>query len=190
MFVCSLFTSTRVFPRLVLMEKTDVLDRRVRLEDIYATLVNAVAKTRNESTQKDAALASAIDPRIETAKLIDESTVFAIIAEAEEAVKSEPNVLELDAPVTICGDVHGQFLDLIKLFRTAAGGGLLHDTPKTPSQTRRLPDRILRGLKAEPRNNSTFLFLGDHVDRGPDSFTCMIYLLALKGAFPERIFLL
>ena len=56
------------------MEKTDVLDRRVRLEDIYATLVNAVAKTRNESTQKDAALASAIDPRIETVKLHNETT--------------------------------------------------------------------------------------------------------------------
>jgi serine/threonine-protein phosphatase PP1 catalytic subunit len=78
-----------------------------------------------------------------------------------EALKRDPNLLELTAPITIVGDLHGQFYDLLEFFKL---GG---DPPTTK-----------------------WLFLGDYVDRGPCNVETFAYLLALKIRYPEHVFLL
>ena len=72
-------------------------------------------------------------------------------SQAKEILSKESNVQEVKCPVTVCGDVHGQFHDLMELFRI---GGKSPDT--------------------------NYLFMGDYVDRGYYSVETVALLVALK----------
>ena len=90
----------------------------------------------------------------------NEDKINDLINKAKEIFIKEDNVRNVHAPVTICGDIHGQFFDLLELFDI---GGRCPDT--------------------------NYLFMGDYVDRGYQSIETLCLLLCLKIRYPTRIFL-
>jgi len=94
-------------------------------------------------------------------KPLSEAEVKALCEKAKEVLTDESNVQPVRAPVTICGDIHGQFFDLLELFRT--GGEI---------------------------PNTNYIFIGDFVDRGYNSVETFELLLCLKLKEPAHITLL
>jgi len=94
-------------------------------------------------------------------KILPENAVKILCEKATEIVEKEPNIVQVQTPVTICGDVHGQFFDLMELFK--AGG-------KPP--------------------DTNYLFLGDYVDRGYNSIETVTLLIALKVKYKDKVTLL
>ena len=94
-------------------------------------------------------------------KPISEHQVISLCDRARDIFSLESNVHVVNAPVTVCGDVHGQFHDLIELFKI---GGKPPDT--------------------------NYLFMGDYVDRGYHSVEALTLLLLLKVRYKDRIAIL
>lgn len=93
--------------------------------------------------------------------VLSENEIKILCDLSREIFISQPVLLELEAPIKICGDIHGQYYDLLRLFEY---GGF------------------------PPEAN--YLFLGDYVDRGRQSLETICLLLAYKIKFPENFFLL
>lgn len=108
--------------------------------------------------------ASDIDNWLETIKegtILPERELRILCEKVKEILIEESNVQPVKAPVTICGDIHGQFHDLLELFNK--GGEI---------------------------PNTRYIFMGDFVDRGFNSVETFQLLLCLKMKYPAYITLL
>ena len=92
---------------------------------------------------------------------ITKEEVFYACDKVMELLIKEKNLLELEAPITVVGDLHGQLYDFLEIFRLQ-----------------------------QPPPQSKFLFLGDYVDRGYYSIEVLMYLVCLKIKYPDRVYLL
>ncbi|KAJ3414966.1 PsbP domain-containing protein 3, chloroplastic [Chytridiales sp. JEL 0842] len=79
--------------------------------------------------------------------------------------ESDPSLVDIPVPegskLTVCGDIHGQYYDLLNIFQ-------------------------LNGL---PSETNMYLFNGDFVDRGSFSVECILTLFAYKMLYPKAMYL-
>jgi gluconate kinase len=96
--------------------------------------------------------------RMSRGKILGEEEVTQILDALSDILYSEENVLQLQSPIVICGDLHGQYEDVELLLEQAT------------TDVRR--DR--------------FLFMGDYVDRGHHSLNTFRLLAKYKLQYPGQ----
>ncbi|GFZ49092.1 protein-serine/threonine phosphatase [Saitozyma sp. JCM 24511] len=99
--------------------------------------------------------------QVRQCKHLPERQMKMLCARVRDLLLEESNVHLVQSPVTVCGDIHGQFWDVLEIFRQ---GGEAPDT--------------------------SYIFMGDFVDRGYYSLETLTLLLVLKARYPDRITLL
>jgi serine/threonine-protein phosphatase PP1 catalytic subunit len=92
---------------------------------------------------------------------LEEWEISTLCVQARVVMMQQSMLLELATPIKICGDIHGQFHDLIRIFEVAG-----------------FPPDV------------NYLFLGDYVDRGRQSIEVICLLFAFKIRYPGNVFIL
>ncbi|KAJ1360451.1 hypothetical protein KIN20_019422 [Parelaphostrongylus tenuis] len=83
-----------------------------------------------------------------------------------ELFKMESTLAKINPPIVIVGDIHGQYIDLLRMFSKFSEGNQ-HGSMRVK-----------------------YIFLGDYVDRGRRSLECICLVLTLKILFPRKYQLL
>ncbi|KAL4498517.1 hypothetical protein ABPG72_019635 [Tetrahymena utriculariae] len=120
-----------------------------------------VVNSNNNSVSKEYNNLERQIEKVMECKILPEAEVKSLCEKIREILKNEQNVQNVKAPVMVCGDIHGQFYDLMELFAIAG----------------KLPE-------------TNYLFMGDYVDRGYHSIECVTLLFLLKIRYKDRITIL
>lgn len=133
--------------------------------DVESIAVDAAydgVRLENEMTQE---FIDDMTERFKNGKLLHKKYVYQIIMAVKKIVYDEPTMVEMEVPegvqLTVCGDTHGQYFDLMELFR----------------------------LNGTPSESHYYLFNGDFVDRGSWSTEIALLLYANKWLRPNCFFI-
>ena len=92
---------------------------------------------------------------------LKEEEIKFLIDSSLQIMKAQKMLVELEAPLHVCGDIHGQYYDLLRIFETCGYPG-----------------------------EYNYLFLGDYVDRGKQSLETVCLLMCYKIKYPNKVTLL
>ncbi|CAB3397351.1 unnamed protein product [Caenorhabditis bovis] len=142
------FHDDELFPTAVLLEKRDLTPDYTKMnnQEVNSIIIDVLNIGTHEKP---------------ISKAITEDRIIKLLDCGKEILKVQGSMVEVETPIRICGDIHGQYPDLIRLFHR---GGW----PPT----------------------ANYLFLGDYVDRGRFNLETIILLTAYKVRFPKNFFLL
>lgn len=100
---------------------------------------------------------------IKNYKYLPESDMKVLCEKVKDLLMEESNIQPVKSPVTVCGDIHGQFHDLLELFKIAGG------------------------FPSDSNMSTNYIFLGDYVDRGYFSLETFTLMMILKVKYPQHI---
>uniref|UniRef100_W6NCN4 Serine/threonine-protein phosphatase n=1 Tax=Haemonchus contortus TaxID=6289 RepID=W6NCN4_HAECO len=92
---------------------------------------------------------------------VKEGELMNLCTVARQVFLSQTSLLDVEAPIKVCGDVHGQFADVLRLFNHSG-----------------FPPNV------------NYLFLGDYVDRGQQNLECIGLIFCYKIKYPGNFFAL
>ena len=99
--------------------------------------------------------------KVTSFELLTVSEIKFICEKSKEIFRNEPTILSLSPPITLVGDIHGQYQDLLEIFYQ----------------------------QGTPKEGISFVFIGDFVDRGLNSVEVFLLLLIYKIKYPNQFFL-
>ena len=99
---------------------------------------------------------------LQEGRILPQSELKELCSKVKEILIEESNIITISPPVIICGDLHGQFYDLLELFKKSGG----------------------------PPPEQKFIFLGDYIDRGSNSVETIELLICLKCLYPDKTVLI
>ncbi|CAF4867640.1 unnamed protein product [Pieris macdunnoughi] len=98
-------------------------------------------------------------------KKLHKKYAYKILIDVKAYLQKQPSLVDIkvedDKKFTVCGDIHGQYYDLMNIFK-------------------------LNGL---PSESNPYLFNGDFVDRGSFSVECIFTLFSFKLLYPDHFFM-
>ena len=98
-------------------------------------------------------------------KILHKKYALMLLLRARELLEKQPSLIPIsvndDQEITVCGDIHGQFYDLLNIFK----------------------------LNGNPSEQNPYLFNGDFIDRGSFSIEVILTLLAWKVTFPKHMYM-
>eukprot|EP00877_Chromochloris_zofingiensis_P000243 jgi/Chrzof1/10219/Cz04g33020.t1 len=136
--------------------KSPLFHRSLSVPGVHKRVINELLRPRQWKPNQE-------DRRF----MLQAEEIVELCENAEKLFQQEKSVLELQAPIKIFGDLHGQFGDLMRLFEE-------YGCPNTAGDITYID----------------YLFLGDYVDRGSHSLETICLLLALKIEYPRSVHLI
>uniref|UniRef100_A0A915LNW6 Serine/threonine-protein phosphatase n=1 Tax=Meloidogyne javanica TaxID=6303 RepID=A0A915LNW6_MELJA len=132
------------------------------------------SETRSRNTSMSKSASSAVFNRIDLCEFIRRHFLLGsanfrykfeqlqqLVDRAVDSLQQQPTLIETTGPIHVCGDLHGQYTDLLRIFYSCG-----------------------------PPHRTRYIFLGNFVDRGGNSLEIICLLLACKIQYPKHIFLL
>ncbi|VDK63956.1 unnamed protein product [Onchocerca ochengi] len=139
------------------------VNKTVLFADISETILDAFERIDFYSSVPKTSFYPSLEEAIRTTTndIVAEEELHRVCQKAKEAFINQSSLIEVDPPLVVCGDIHGQYSDLLRIY-----------------------DR--NGFPPE----SNYLFLGDFVDRGKQNIETICLQFCYKIKYPENFFML